>query len=101
MKTIRNRVAMMTVAGLAAGAIGLGGSALTSAATGTGAPATGPAKHEQERHPEIRRALEGLREAKRALEHADHDFDGHRVAALKDVDEGIKECEEALKADKK
>jgi hypothetical protein len=60
----------------------------------TAAPTTKP-----ERHPAIHAALRGLREAKNALEKADHDFQGHRVAALKDVDAAIAECEEALKAD--
>ena len=58
------------------------------------APTTKP-----EGHPAIRNALRGLREAKNALEHANHDFQGHRVAALKDVDAAISECELALKAD--
>lgn len=46
-----------------------------------------------EPHPEIRAALEGLRSAKAHLESAKHDFHGHRVAALKHVDEAIAEAE--------
>jgi hypothetical protein len=46
-----------------------------------------------EPHPEIRAALEGLRSAKAHLESAAHDFHGHRVAALKHVDEAIAEAE--------
>jgi len=105
MKSLRNRVAMVTLAALALGATG-SGTAYTLAATpptttppAANSPTSRPAR--PERHPEIRRALEGLREAKRALEHADHDFKGHREAALKATDEAIKDCEEALKADEK
>ena len=42
-----------------------------------------------------------LREAKANLEHANHDFAGHRVAALKHVDEALEECRLALASDKK
>jgi hypothetical protein len=106
MNSLRKRVAMLAVAGVATAAIGFGATALTRAGeTANGAsttkPATRPGAGDKERHPEIRRALMGLREAKRSLEAADHDFDGHRVAALKDVDDGIKELEEALKVDTK
>ena len=52
-----------------------------------------PAAPAYEPHPEIRAALEGLRNAKRHLESAAHDFHGHRVAALKHVDEAIAEAE--------
>ena len=52
-----------------------------------------PAAPAFEPHPEIRAALEGLRSAKRHLEAGAHDFHGHRVAALKHVDEAIAEAE--------
>ena len=55
----------------------------------------------QERHPEIHAAKQHLREAKRNLEHAAHDFGGHRAAALKHVDEALAECDQALAFDKK
>jgi uncharacterized protein YigA (DUF484 family) len=56
---------------------------------------------ERERHPEIDAAITHLREAKRNLEHAAHDFGGHRVTALKHVDEALEECRLALESDKK
>jgi hypothetical protein len=56
---------------------------------------------ERERHPHIRVALEELREARRELKEADHDFGGHRKAALVAVDEAIVQLEKALKFDKK
>ena len=34
------------------------------------------------------------------MEHAAHDFGGHRVAALKECDEAIRQLREALRYDK-
>jgi len=39
------------------------------------------------RHPEIEDALRALQNAKSHLEHAAHDFHGHRVDAIKAIDE--------------
>lgn len=39
------------------------------------------------RHPEIERALGALHDAREHLEHASHDFGGHRVDALHAIDE--------------
>ncbi|PYX30529.1 MAG: hypothetical protein DMG80_12395 [Acidobacteria bacterium] len=55
----------------------------------------------KEQHPEINAAIVHLREAKQNLEHAAHDFGGHRVNALKHVNEALEECRLALEADKK
>lgn len=57
--------------------------------------------NEKEEHPEIGAAMMHLKEAKRSLELAKHDFHGHRVAALKHVDEALEECRLALESDKK
>ena len=54
-----------------------------------------------EKHPEIHAAIVHLREAKQNLEHAAHDFGGHRVTALKHVNEALEECRLALETDKK
>ena len=54
-----------------------------------------------ERHPEIVAAIEHLREAKRNLESARHDFGGHRVKALEHVNEALEECNQALNFDRK
>ena len=59
------------------------------------APAAAP-----EPHPEIREALQALRGAKAHMEHAAHDFGGHRVEALKATDEAIRQLEVCLKFDK-
>lgn len=53
-----------------------------------------------EPHPEIREALGALRRAKGHMEHAAHDFGGHRVDALRATDEAIKQLEICLKYDK-
>ena len=54
-----------------------------------------------ERHPEIRKAIEQLKRAKADLQHASHDFGGHREAALKACDEAIEQLGQALQYDKK
>lgn len=58
----------------------------------TGAPA-------EPRHPEIHRALESLHNAKAHLEAAVHDYGGHRVDAIKAIDEAIHQLEACLKYD--
>ena len=70
----------------------------TSAANGL--PATPPAATPAEPHPQIREALAALRRAKEHMEHAAHDFGGHRVEALKATDEAIRQLELCLKFDK-
>jgi hypothetical protein len=42
-----------------------------------------------EPHPEIREALEALHRAKAHLEHAEHDFHGHRADAIHAIDEAM------------
>jgi len=53
-----------------------------------------------EHHPEIREAIAALRRAKDHMEHAAHDFGGHRVEALRATDAAIHQLEECLKYDK-
>ena len=55
----------------------------------------------KEAHPEIRAAIRSLERAKYALEHASHDFGGHRADALKSLDESIKQLKLAMQYDKK
>lgn len=59
-------------------------------------PAT-PATPAAEPHPEIREAIASLRHAKEHLEHAAHDFGGHRVEAIRATDEAIRQLEICLK----
>ena len=53
-----------------------------------------------EPHPEIREALESLRKAKFRLDHAAHDFGGHRAEALKATDEAIHQLQLCLQFDR-
>jgi len=62
-------------------------------------PAAAPAAL-PEPHPEIREAIESLRRAKEHLEHAAHDFGGHRVEAIKAIDESLHQLQDCLKYDK-
>ena len=94
------RLRLFTAIGcLTLGLAGMALAASTTAPTGPNGPTTRP--HEGERHPLIHKALHDLREAKEALTRADHDFDGHRKAALEAADTAIKECEKCLEVDKK
>jgi hypothetical protein len=81
----------------------------TPASPKTPAPAAVPAAAAQpaatpaalpEPHPEIREAIESLRRAKEHLEHAAHDFGGHRVEAIKAIDESLRQLNDCLKYDK-
>lgn len=53
-----------------------------------------------EPHPEIREAIGALRRAREHMQHAAHDFGGHRVEALKATDEAIRQLEICLKYDR-
>jgi len=86
-------------------AIGL---ALTVSVTTPAAPtpkpaapaAAAPAAPVPEPHPEIRDALDALRKAKFHMEHAAHDFGGHRVEALRATDEAIRQLQICMQFDK-
>lgn len=71
------------------------------AAPRTPQPKAVPAAAAAEPHPEIRAALANLREAREHLQMGAHDFGGHRVAALKAVDEAIRQSEICLKYNKR
>jgi hypothetical protein len=58
-----------------------------------------PAPVPPEKHPQIHEALESLRNAKH-LEHAAHDFGGHRVEAIHAIDEAIHHLEICMQYDK-
>lgn len=74
--------------------------ALTFALPSVLAQQTNTPAHRAERHPEIRRAIASLEQAKTYMQHAAHDFGGHRVAALQSCDTAIEQLKEALKYDK-
>lgn len=54
-----------------------------------------------ERHPKIHQAIAALEAAKVDLQRADHDFGGHRKAALEECDKAIAQLKLALQFDKK
>ena len=58
-------------------------------------PAT-PAATPKEPHPQIREALAALRRAKEHMEHAAHDFGGHRVEAIEATNKAIEQLELCL-----
>jgi hypothetical protein len=76
----------------------------TATSSAAPAPAATPnpanAAAAPEPHPQIREALASLRRAKEHLEHAAHDFGGHRVEAVRATDEAIRQLELCLKFDK-
>jgi len=63
-------------------------------------PATAAAAAAEEHHPQIREAIGSLKRAKEHMEHAAHDFGGHRVEAIRATDEAIHQLEVCLKYDK-
>jgi len=63
-----------------------------------GAAHTMPAP--QERHPRMRAAVRELRAAREELQAADHDFCGHRAAAVKAVDLAWRQLQQALECDR-
>ena len=54
----------------------------------------------RERHPEIRKAITALERARYDLQHAAHDFGGHRADALAATDKAIEQLRLALNYDK-
>ena len=53
-----------------------------------------------ERHPEIRKAIHAMMNAKKFLAQGARDFGGHRAKAAQLLDEAIEQAKQALKADK-
>src|SRR5437660_868165 len=49
-----------------------------------------------EAHPHIDEALEAMRNAKKHLEMAEHDFKGHRAKSLQHLNQAIREAEVCL-----
>jgi len=100
---------ILTLSALVGLALALCMTVTTPAAPKTPAAATVPAATSQpnaapaaapEPHPEIRESIAALRRAKDHMEHAAHDFGGHRVDAIRATDEAIRQLEICLKFDK-
>ena len=45
------------------------------------------------KHPQIREAMDALKNAREHLEHAAHDFGGHRVDAIHAIDDAMHQLE--------
>jgi len=74
-------------------------STLAGVAAVTGLALAAGAAH-AEPHPRIRAAIRALEDAKNDLEHAAHDFGGHRVEAIRAINAAIEQLHEALRFDK-
>ena len=53
-----------------------------------------------EPHPEIREAIAALRRAREHMDHAAHDFGGHRVEAIRATEDAIRQLQDCLKYDR-
>jgi len=73
----------------------------TASASHNFLPKTQDHDRDNEHHPHIRGAIHELQEARKELQTAAHDFGGHRVDALRSVDEAIHQLQLALQYDKK
>ena len=62
--------------------------------------AMSPATPAAERHPQIRAAIRSLEAAKDHLQHAAHDFGGHRAEAIEAIDQAHRQLEACLQYDK-
>ena len=61
--------------------------------------ALSPATSARVEHPEIRQALQALRDARVHIAEAKHDFHGHRADALRATDEAIRQLEICMQYD--
>ena len=75
-------------------------STLTAAGAAGLALVAGISAAHAEPHPEIRAAINALEKAKFDLEHAAHDFGGHRVEAIGAIDRALEQLRLALKYDR-
>lgn len=92
---------LLCLFGVVAIAFALSFSVTTPAApTPRPAPAAAAPAAAPEPHTEIRDALEALRKAKFRMEHAAHDFGGHRADAIKATDEAIRQLQICLQFDR-
>ena len=63
-------------------------------------PTHAPTSTKVEPHPEIRAAIAAPERAKTHLQHAAHDFGGHRVEAIGAIDRALEQLKLALQFDK-
>ncbi len=77
--------------------------AQTSVPSTSAAPEPAPqtAPHVKERHPQMHHARKALENAKKHLQDAKHDYNGHRTKALELVDQAIQEIDAGVDSVKK
>jgi hypothetical protein len=93
------RLRHFSTIGILALGLAAGGAAMSFADSNR--PSIPPAiQLDGEDHPEIHKALNNLNRAQEALTNAAHDYDGHRAAALKCVNDAIAQCQICLTMDK-
>jgi hypothetical protein len=63
-------------------------------------PSVAPASSSAQRHPEIHEAIIALRHAREHVTTANHDFGGHRVDALRSIDEAVHQLQTCMDYDK-
>jgi len=93
-------VAMPALAASSASAAPVSVGQLAAAPQQAAAPIKKAGVARRERHPEIRKAIAALERAKTDLQRANHDFGGHRAAALEACDKAIEQLKLALQYDK-
>lgn len=74
--------------------------ALAGTASLTGLVLAATVGQAKERHPEIQRAIRSLEQARDYMQHAAHDFGGHRVEALRACDHAIEQLRDAERFDR-
>lgn len=90
-------LATLAVLGLGLGIVG------DSVAQRSPAPVPGrlgQVRPNMERHPEIRKAIHAMMNAKKFLAQGARDFGGHRAKAAQLIDAAIEQAKQALNADK-
>lgn len=76
---------------LLAGSIAVAGAVGATRAVAYSQQPAKEARMAKEKHPAIHAAINSLERAKKELEGANHDFGGHRVDAIKAIDEALKQ----------
>jgi hypothetical protein len=95
---MRNKLALCSVALAAAGLMLLARPSGVIARSAD--PARGVTVAADEPHPEIRDAIGALERARDHLQHARHDFGGHRVEAIRAINEALRQLHMALEFDR-
>ena len=100
-------MSLVTAASISIPALAMSYTFAASSVQGVTVPArpvpsqTTAARQRREAHPEIRKAIAALERAKSDMQHANHDFGGHRVNAIAACDRAIEQLRLALQYDKR